>query len=89
MVQPNFFYPNGNAIETISGTCNCTVKHLPLAGNCEKTNECVADLAGPYWPGSAKTLEKPFREFAAQMKTAKTVHRSGCWTNDGNTVMEK
>ena len=86
--NPTSFYPNEKAIQTISGKCDCTVKHLALAGKCGSTNERWADLAGPYWPGIVKTLEKPFRESSAQMKTANTVHRIGCLTNDGKTVLE-
>ena len=87
--NPTSFYSNEKAIQTISGECNCTVKHIALIGECGETNECWADLAGPYWPGTIRTVEKSFREFAAQCRTTKTVHRSGCWTNDGKSVMGK
>ena len=87
--SPISFYSNEKATNTISGICNCTVKHIALVGKRGETNGNWTELAGPYWPGTVKTIEKPFRDFAAQCKTAKTLHGRGCWTNDDKSSLGK
>ena len=69
--KPTSFYSNEKAIITTSGTCNCTVKHIALVGKCEETGENWTKIAGPYWPGTVRSVEKPFHEFAYQSKSVK------------------
>ena len=58
--KPSSFYLNEKAITSISGVCNCSVKHIALVGKCERIGENWTKIAGPYWPVIVRTVEKPF-----------------------------
>ena len=75
--KPTSFYSNDKSITTISGICNCNVKHIALVGKNEETGGTWTKHAGPHWPGTVGTVEKPFREYAFQSKSANTVHKAG------------
>ena len=74
--KPTSFYSNEKAITSISGVCNCSVKHIALVGKCERTGENWTKIAGPYWPGTVRTVGKPFRDYARLRKTDNTVRKA-------------
>ena len=86
--KPTSFYANDKAITTISGTCNCTsdIVHIALSGKCERIGENWTKIAGPYWHGTVRTVEKPFHDYARLSKSACNVHKSRCWGNSSNSV---
>ena len=86
--KPTSLHSNDQAITTISGVCICVVRHIQLVGVCWQTGGNWTKIAGPYWLGFVRTVEKTVHEHASQLKDGKTIHRSGCWTDKSTSVLE-